>query len=311
MDSKDKKRIQIEKRALSISLIGSVFFVFAESLMALATGSQSILMDAVYGGADLIMVIVSIKIVPLLYRPMTEKHPFGFSQVEAIFITLKGAMLTAVTVGLVMNNVQIILNGGNRVVFSWVAVFELIAAVICGGILIAQIRMNKKLDSLIVHTEINAWIIDTVASLGLAVAFVAPMLIQTEWMQRFGPYLDQVVAITLSALILPVPVKTMVAGLRDLFLLAPDEDSVCRIKEIGESVLKPYHFEQTVYDVIKTGRKIWISIYFKSPSDMISISQIIKAHKELEMELKKEYMDLYVELIPEFEPHTKDMNTSC
>lgn len=306
MNQKDQKRIQIEKKALGVSLYGSIFFVFAEGIMAIFTGSQSILMDAVYGGADLIMVIVSIRIVPLLYRPTTEKHPFGFSQVEAIFITLKGAMLTAVTVGLVLNNIQIILRGGNHVEFTWVAAFELVAAVISGGILYTLMKKNRKLDSLIVHTEINAWIIDTVASMGLAVAFVLPALVQTGWMEQFAPYLDQAVAITLSALILPVPIKTMLAGLRDIFLLAPDEESLDRIKEISENVLAPHRYEQTVYDVIKTGRKIWISIYFKSPSDTISISQIIKAHKELETALKKEYKDLYVELIPEFEPQVLD-----
>lgn len=301
MDSQEQKRIQIEKRALRVSMFGSIFFVIAECLMALSTTSQSILMDAIYGAADLIMIIVSLKIIPLLYRPMTEKHPFGFSQAEAIFITIKGSMLTAVTVGLVLNNIQIMLSGGNHIEFSLVAVFELVAAMICGGILIAMIMLNKKLDSLIVHTEINAWIIDTVASFGLAAAFILPAVIHADWMTKLIPYLDQVVAITLSALILPVPIKTVISGLRDLFLLAPDDELVNRIKEIGEQVLGPYFLEQTVYDVIKTGRKIWISIYFKSPSDTLSVSLIIRAHKELESELKKEYPDLYVELIPEFE----------
>ena len=301
MDSTESKRIKTEKLALRISMFGSVFFVIAEGLMALTTGSQSILMDALYGGADLIMIIVSIRIVPLLYHPMTEKHPFGFSQVEAIFITIKGSMLTAVTVGLVLNNIQIMINGGNHVAFTRVAIFELAAALICGGILAALIKLNKTLDSLIVHTEINAWIIDTVASVGLAAAFVLPAVIHAGWMDEFTPYLDQVVAITLSALILPIPIKTVLLGLRDLFLLAPDEESVNRIKEISQRILESYHLEQTLYDVIKTGRKIWISIYFKSPSDNISVSLIIRAHSELESELKKEFKDLYVELIPEFE----------
>lgn len=100
------------------------------------TASQSILMDAVYGAADLIMILISIKIIPLLYRPATEKHPFGFSQIEAIFITIKGSMLTAVTVGLVMNNIQIILKGGNHILFSKVVIFELLAGLICGIILL-------------------------------------------------------------------------------------------------------------------------------------------------------------------------------
>ncbi len=301
MDPKEQKRIQIEQRALKISMYGSVFFVVAECLMALYTASQSILMDAVYGAADLIMVLISIRIVPLLYRPATEKHPFGFSQVEAIFITIKGTMLIAVTVGLVMNNIQIMLKGGNHIVFSYVAIFELAAGIICGAILLSLVRLNKKLESPIVHTEINFWIIDIVASFGLAVAFVLPAVIETPWMVRFAPYLDQTVAIALAAFILPVPVKTVLSGLRDLFLLAPDEEAVNRIKEIGQSILEPYRFEQTVYDVIKTGRKIWISIYFKSPDDTISISRIIQAHRELEGKLKEEFPDLYVELIPEFE----------
>lgn len=302
MKPEEQKKINTEKNALKISMYGSVFFVIAECLMALYTASQSILMDAFYGAADLIMILISIKIVPLIYRPTTEKHPFGFSQVEAIFITIKGTMLIAVTVGLVMNNIQIMLNGGNHILFSRVAIFELLAGLICGGILIALIRFNKKVDSLIVRTEINAWIIDIIASFGLAVAFVLPSVINTGWMEGFTPYLDQVVAILLSAVILPVPVKTVISGLRDLFLLAPQEEEVNRIKEIGQSVLIHYHFEETVYDVIKTGRKIWISIYFKSPDDSISVSRIIQAHKELESKLKLEYPDLYVELIPEFEP---------
>lgn len=306
MDSNELKRVQIEKKALKISMYGSIFFVVAECLMALYTASQSILMDAFYGAADLIMILISIKIVPLLYRPATEKHPFGFSQVEAIFITIKGAMLTAVTVGLVMNNIQIMLKGGNHIVFSKVAIFELAAGFICGAILLSLVRLNKKLDSPIVHTEINAWIIDIVTSFGLAAAFVLPAVVDAQWMVRFAPYLDQAVAIALSAFILPVPIKTVLSGLRDIFLLAPDEEAVGRIKEIGQSVLEPYRFEQTVYDVIKTGRKIWISIYFKSPGDTISVSRIIQAHRELEKQLKQEYPDLYVELIPEFEPSFLD-----
>lgn len=301
MRTRVQKRIKAETRALNISMYGSVFFVIAESIMALNTSSQSILMDAVYGASDLIMIIISINIVPLLYKPTTEKHPFGYSQTEAIFITIKGAMLVAVTAGLVLNNIQIILKGGNQISYTKVAIFELIAALICSAILISMIRMNKKLGSPMVKAEIHAWIIDSVASFGLAVAFILPALIHTDWMVAFTPYLDQVVAIILSAFILPMPIKMFLSGLRDIFLLAPDEETVNEIKEAGQRILSSYGFDNAEYDVIKTGRKIWISIYFKSPYDLISVSLIAKAHKDLEAELKKTYADLYVELIPEEE----------
>jgi predicted Co/Zn/Cd cation transporter (cation efflux family) len=299
MSIRIKKRIQSETKALHLSMYGSVFFVIAEIIMALSTSSQSILMDAAYGAADLLMIIISIRIIPFLYRPTTEKHPFGHSQMESIFITIKGAMLTAVTVGLVINSIQVMLKGGNHIPMFRVAIFELIAAIICGGILFALIRMNRKLDSPIVKTEIHAWIIDTAASFGLFVAFILPSLIQTDWMDSFTPYLDQVVAIILAAFILPMPIRMVLFGLRDIFLWAPDLETVNEIKEICQEILVKYQFDDAEYDIIKTGRKLWISIYFKSPTDQISVSLINRALKELEMALKKEYADLYVELIPE------------
>lgn len=297
----EEKRIKAEKRMLTVSMTGVVFFIVAEGLMALITSSQAILMDAVYGAADLMMIIISLRIIPLLYKPTSEKHPFGFSQMEAIFITIKGSMLTAVTIGLVMNNIQIILKGGNHVAYTNIAIFELIVGFICCGMLLLMIKLNKKLQSSLVQAEIDAWTIDSVASMGLAVAFILPAIIHTDWMEQFAPYLDQVVAIILSALILPMPIKTAISGLRDLFLLAPDEETVTLIKEIGQEILNTYHLEQTVYDITKTGRKIWISIYFRSSDDMVSVSLIKKARNELEAELKKEFSDLYIELIPEFE----------
>lgn len=297
----EQKRIKAETQILNVSMFGVVFFIIVETIMTLATSSQSILMDAVYGAADLLTIFISIKIIPILYKPTSEKHPFGFSQVEAIFIAIKGSMLAAVTVGLLINNIQIILKGGNPVSFTSVALFELFAAIVCGVILLIMFRMNKTLNSSIVKAEINAWLVDAVTSAGLAVAFILPAIIQTEWMKTLSVYLDQIVAIVLSALILPMPIKTTISGLRDLFLLAPDPETTQLIKKIGQDVLKEYHFEETFYDIIKTGRKIWISIYFKSPSDMISISTIRKARDELESELKKEFPDLYIELVPEFE----------
>jgi predicted Co/Zn/Cd cation transporter (cation efflux family) len=297
----EQRRIKTEKIALKISMIGVVLFIITEGIMALITSSQSILMDAVYGAADLVMILISLKLVPLLYKPMSEKRPFGFSQMESIFIAIKGSMLTAVTIGLVMNNIQIMLKGGNHVAFNEIAIFELIVGVACSLMLLLMFKLNKKIDSSLVRAEIDAWTIDSVASIGLAIAFILPSVINNNWMENFAPYLDQVAAIILSVMILPMPIRTAISGLRDLFLLSPDAETVTEIKEIGQEVLKDYHLEQTMYDIIKTGRKIWISIYFKGDSDLISVSKIKNARNELELKLKIEYPDLYVELIPEFE----------
>lgn len=298
---KEARQIRTEHGALIVSMAGAVFFLVAEILMAIYTTSQSILMDAFYGAADMLMILVSLKIVPLIYRPMTEKHPFGFSQAEAVFITLKGTMLTAVTLGLVVTNIQLITRGGNMVSFGLIAVFELLSALIIGAVILILRRINKGLRSPIVKTEIDAWMIDMIASVGLGAAFLLPVAIRTPWMAEYSPYLDQVVAIILAAVILPIPVRTVIGGLRDLFLLAPEEATVEEIKEISQNILEPYGFGDANYDVIRTGRKIWISIYFRTVEDAVFISRIVQAHRELKEKLEEIHPHLYVELIPEFE----------
>ena len=298
---KEARQIRTEHGALIVSMAGAVFFLVAEILMAIYTTSQSILMDAFYGAADMLMILVSLKIVPLIYRPMTEKHPFGFSQAEAVFITLKGTMLTAVTLGLVVTNIQLISRGGNMVSFGLIAVFELLSALIIGAVILILRRINKGLRSPIVKTEIDAWMIDMIASVGLGAAFLLPVAIRTPWMADYSPYLDQVVAILLAAVILPIPVRTVIGGLRDLFLLAPEEATVEEIKEISQSILEPYGFDDANYDVIRTGRKIWISIYFRTAEDAVFVSRIVQAHRELKEKLEEVHPHLYVELIPEIE----------
>lgn len=301
MDLVKSKRIQVEKRALNLSMYGGITFVIVEFIMSLVTNSQAILMDSAYDAAELVMIIASIRIIPLLYRPMTEKHPFGYSQVESIFITIKGSMLTAVTVGLVLNNIQIIMAGGRHVAFATIAYFELFATLLSALVILGLRRINKKLESPMVNMEINGWIIDTIASFGMAVAFILPSIIDPPWMQSFAPYLDQVMAITLSIFILPIPIKTVLAGLRDIFLLAPDEDTMSYIKETCQEILKEYDFENATYDVIKTGRKLWVSIYIKPKSDSILISKFAEVQKKIHLSLLAEFHDLYIELVPEIE----------
>lgn len=294
-------RLKLEKRALAISMYGGILFVIIEFVMAIFTTSQSILMDSVYDAAELIMVIASLRIIPLLYRPTTEKHPFGYSQVETIFITIKGSMLTAVTVGLVLSNIQIIRDGGHIVPFASVAAFEFSAVFISLIVILILRKLYKKTSSILVKVEIDGWIIDTIASAGLGIAFILPKLFNWEWLIHITPYLDQIMAIVLSVFILPIPIKTVIVSLRELFLFAPDNETVENIKNISSHVLSAYNIDIITYDIIKTGRKLWISLYFKTPNDTISISALAKIQKELEAALILDYPDLYVELVPEFD----------
>ena len=55
-----KKAQKREKSAMSVSLYGNLVFVVVELLMAIFTGSQAVLLDAVYDGVEFCMLLPSL-----------------------------------------------------------------------------------------------------------------------------------------------------------------------------------------------------------------------------------------------------------
>lgn len=110
---------------MSVSLYGNLFFVVLELGMAIYTSSQAVLLDAVYDGIEFFMLLPSVFLIPLLYKPSNEKHPFGYMQIETVFIVVKGITMTAVTIGLIANSMNIVLHGGRAVSFDTVTGFDL------------------------------------------------------------------------------------------------------------------------------------------------------------------------------------------
>ena len=124
MEMNAASKMKLEKRMINLSFIGSVLFVVAEGVMAYISHSHAILMDCVFDVTDLIMIGPFLVLVPLLYRPVTERRPYGFSQVESLFLVIKYSVLLVVTIQLLIDSVQSILHGGHMVNASQLAGFE-------------------------------------------------------------------------------------------------------------------------------------------------------------------------------------------
>lgn len=296
-----KKAQKKEKSAMTVSLYGNLFFVIIELLMAIYTSSQAVLLDAVYDAVEFIMLLPSIFLIPLLYKPSTEKHPFGYLQIESMFVVVKGVTMTAVTVGLIINNIEIMLHGGRSVSFSTVAYFELLAAIL--GVLVSVYLKNKNkvVNSPLVSMEMRGWQIDSIVSMGMTLAFFLPVVLTAKWFAPVIPYLDQIITVVLSLFMIPAPIKAVVTGLRDLFLIPPEEETVDEIKETVEPILYNYGYKKLYYDIVRTGRKLWISVYITFERDEISISRFKVVQNDCIQALAQKYPDFYFELLPDIE----------
>ena len=296
-----KKTPRKEKSAMSVSMYGSLFFVVVELVMAVYTGSQAVLLDAVYDGIELCMLLPSIFVIPLLYKPSNEEHPFGYMQLETIFLVIKGVTMAAATIGLILNNINMLLRGGNAIPFATVAYFELFACVLGVAITLCLKRKNRHLNSPIVHVEMLGWRMDSVISLGMALAFFLPLALTFDWFRPLAPYLDPLFTIVLSMIMLPVPVRTVISGIRDLMLIPPEEETIQAIKQTVEPIIGDCSYTNLSYDIVKTGRKLWVSAYVLLEKDVISLGKLKIIQARCIEALAQKYTDFYFELLPDIE----------
>lgn len=294
---------------MTVSMYGNLLFVIIELVMAVYTSSQAVLLDAVYDGIEFFMLLPSVLMIPLLYKPSSEKRPFGYMQVETIFLVVKGITMTAVTLGLIVNNLDLLLHGGRRISFDTVAYFELFACVLSLGVVVYLKRKNRSLNSPLIETEMQGWKIDCVVSLGMAAAFFLPRMLPDGPWQVLIPYLDQIITIVLSMFMLPAPIRMVISGLRDLLLLPPDQETVQNIHQIVEQSLQGTNYSQIQHEIVKTGRKLWISTYITLEKDEVSLLKFQQAQCRCIEALGEEYTDFYFELLPLIEFQQEQLST--
>lgn len=302
-----KKQQKKEKSAMTVSLYGNLFFVIIELVMAVYTGSQAVLLDAVYDGIEFFMLLPSIFMIPLLYRPSNEKHPFGYMQLETIFLIIKGITMAAVTIGLIANNINILLHGGRSIPFHTVAYFELFACILGIVVFIYLRRKNKNLNSPLITVEMMGWKIDSIISLGMTVAFFLPTWVSFDWFQPVIPYLDPLITVVLSIIMLPEPIKTVISRMRDLMLIPPEEETIQEIKQIIEPIIRTCNYSDVYYDIVRTGRRLWISTYITLEKDKVSLYKFKVLQADCIEALAEKYSDFYFELLPEIEYTKQDL----
>ena len=302
MNSKKKlTKEEIEKRVLRLSFIGSCLLSGSEIIMALILRSYAVMMDGIFDSAELVMMGPFLVLVPLLYKPVNERHPYGYSQVESFFLIIKYSVLLTLMLLLIDTNVHVIMSGGNKVNPSMIAVYEILLGAASVFMYFILTHISRKYESPTVHAELYLWKTDIVGSCGIAVAFLAQYVLGDTVLASFAPYMDSVVAIIMSVLLIREPVSEIVRGFKQMLLFSPPEDVMRRVHEVVNKNLEGLPYRATFIDVIQTGRKTWIEVYLKEDIDtsLIDVRHWTKMREYVIEDLKDDFDQIYVEFIPD------------
>lgn len=286
-----------EKTILRLSFAAGLAFALAELIFAIYSHSQSALTDAVYDASELVFIALLLFLTPLFHKPVSEKHPYGYFQVESIFLIVKGVMMLSVTLGVGVEVIESALSGGNPVDDLQVSLFQLCLGAASVVIYIIMRGVNKNSSSPTVEAELLGWRLDIGYSLGMSLAFFASSFLVKTPLAFIAPYFDQIIAVLVMVFMLPESVKMLWSSVRDIFLFSPDEELVEQIKQICTESMEDYAFSPVFFDITRTGRHLWVAVYFKVSSATLAVKQLKKATEEVNQKISSQLEECTCELI--------------
>ena len=286
-----------EKRILMMSFISGLAFAVIEFIFSIYSHSQSALTDAVYDASELVFIALLLFLTPLFHKPVSEKHPYGYFQIESIFVIFKGVMMLSVTMGVSAEIIESALSGGNAVNNAQISVFQLFLGIASIIIFVIMKKWNKNLSSPTIEAELLGWKLDIVYSLGMSFAFFISLYLERTPIAFVAPYFDQIVAVVVMIFMLPESVKVLWNAIKEVFLFSPEKHVVDEIKTLCNPILEKFQFSPVFYDVTKTGRHLWIAVYFQIATESMSVRDLESALRQVNEQVKEKYQECTCELI--------------
>lgn len=280
-----------------MSFFSGLLFAVAEFIFSIYSHSQSALTDAVYDASELVFIALLLFLTPLFHKPVSEKHPYGYFQIESIFVIIKGVMMLSVTMGVSMEVLDSALSGGNPVNNAQVAGFQCCLGAASIVIFLLMKRLNRNLSSPTITAELLGWKLDILYSLGMAAAFFVSIHLENTPLGVITPYFDQIVAVFVMIFMLPESIRILWRAVKDIFLFSPDESFMKEIKAVCNPVLEQYRFTPVFFDMTKTGRHLWVAVYFRIDTGSLAVQDLSDALQAINEKAKEKYQDCTCELI--------------
>ena len=205
--------------------------------------------------------------------------------------------MVSVSLGIAVDIIESALSGGNPVDGIGISVFQLVLGFISCIIYFILHKMNKKIASPTVKAELLGWKMDIYYSGGMALAFFGSAFLNKTPLSFVSPYFDQIIAVLIMIFMLPESIKLLTGAIKDVFLFSPDEETSEKIKSICYNILDNTEYNPVFFDITRTGRHLWVSVYFKLDEDIINVKEVRITTEKLNKEVAKSFDNCTCELI--------------
>ena len=260
-----------EMLALRLSLVLTVLFGCAAVAIALLSDSQTMTLEAITAGIDVVVCILAIFVARKVHEPANKRYHFGYAKYEPLMTTVEGVLLAGACVGAIIYSVQDLIHpdpveGAYIIVIYQAASFLL--SVLFGW---WMKRVGDRIGSPLARAEAELWIVDGWLALGVTAAFVASIALGRIGTQEASAYVDPAVCIVLSVIFLKKPYEILRESVGDLVDANPYADTVNAVEESARALAERFHLKGIEWvRVRKAGRRVFVMVsFFVDPEESL------------------------------------------
>ena len=228
-----------------MTLVGgaiNVILLFFKFIAGILGHSAAMVADAVHSLSDFVTDLIVLVFIHISGKPQDKSHDYGHGKYETLAMTLIGAALFIVAIGIIYSGavkISIWMNGEELKAPGMLALWAaLISIILKEGVYHYSMVKARQLNSQAV--EANAWHhrSDALSSIGTAVGIGGAIFLGQQW-----TVLDPIASVIVGAFIVKVAVSLLRNGIGDLMEQSlPDavEEEILRLAATVPGVEEPH-----------------------------------------------------------------------
>jgi cation diffusion facilitator family transporter len=250
-----------EKGALILSGAAALAIGIAALGAVLLSGSQAILLDALYNLAFFVTALFTLQVARLLARPDDARFPFGYLQFEPLINAVKGLLILGVAVYALVGAVITILSGGRSLTLGPALVYAVAATAACAVVWVVFRRANARIGSPLVEADVGNWAVNTAVSAGVLAAFLIALALGRAGRDAAARFVDPILVGAVVVLTLPVPVRMAARGLLALLNRAPPAAITEAVEAKVRAALADLPTRAIYVRTVKPGRTAYVTVH--------------------------------------------------
>jgi predicted Co/Zn/Cd cation transporter (cation efflux family) len=251
--------VGVEARALLVStLVGAGSAVLA-LVWGLLSGSRVIVFDGASSTIGLLLSVVALLAARAARTPGSAAFPYGRVSFVPAAVGIQGIARFAVSAYAIVDAVLLIRDGGDTVSTGSVIAYSVVIAVVC-------VTMTSWLNARrgagdLVAVEAIGWRMATLLSAAILIGFtVVALLPEGSFKDSAQVYVDPVLVIVVSVIVLPAPWSMLRTMARELLEMAPPTDIAEPAEAALRAALASYQLTDPVIRMTKTGGRLYVEV---------------------------------------------------